>query len=285
MGLFDNPVTDFVGDVAGGVKDGFNATKDWVGDHGDDIIDGAGEALHTAAYGLQEVATAPINFNAHLVNGLTGKNILPEFELIGASDTARAVEDFVSPVTDVVNYADNLMLEFGHSALYSGLQMPYDGLSQLANKVIPGADPLPQLDLIEKPEDAPMWSPQWFAQKAGTAAGIAAPFLMTGGASGMIGLSSRLGRAEMALAGVSVTAESSLALRAASTATGLGTIGFGYGFATRESEPDGNFWLNRLENGAQQAFSVGGNSPFVQVGLLPGDKPVEEPTRASDRQP
>lgn len=285
MGLFDNPVTDFVGDVAGGVKDGFNGAKDWVGDHGDDIVGGVGEALHTAAYGLQEVATAPINFNAHLVNGLTGKNILPEIELIGASDTAKAVEDFVSPVTDVLNYGDNLMMEFGHSALYSGLQMPYDGLSQLTNKIIPGADPLPQLDIIERPEDAPAWSPQWFAQKAGTAAGIAAPFFLTGGATGMIGVGSRLGRAEMALAGVNVTAESSLALRAASTATGLGTLGFGYGFATRESEPEGNFWMNRLENGAQQTFSVGGNSPFVQAGLLPGDKPPEDQEPTADRDP
>jgi hypothetical protein len=284
MGFFD-PVTDFAGDVAGGVKDGFNAAKDWVGDHGDDIVDGVGEALHTAAYGLQEIATAPINFNAHLVNGLTGKNILPEIELIGPSDTAKAVEDFISPVTDVIDYGDNLVMEFGHSALYAGLQQPYDGLSQLTNKIIPGADPLPQLDIIERPEDAPMWSPQWFAQKAGTAAGIAAPFLLTGGATGMIGMGSRLGRAEMALAGVNVTAESSLALRGASTVAGLGTIGFGYGFATRESEPDGNFWVNRMENGAQQMFSVGGNSPFVQIGLVPEDKPVEEPGPSADRNP
>lgn len=255
MGIFGT-IEDFGGDAISGIKDVAGVVKDVVGESADDVANSAREALHTVAYGASVTATSPFNLNARMLNKMTGKDILPELEVIGASDTARKIGDFVEPVTDARDYIENLGGEFGHSGLYA-LQQPINGIGQIVNKVSP-VDFVPELHIIEKPEAAHTWSPVWFAQQAGMVPGTVAPLMVAGG--GMLSLGSRVGERTFAMAGVTVPQTGSTGLRIVSTLTGTASVGFGYGFVTKPSSGNDNFWVDRVESGALTVTSVGGQS-------------------------
>src|SRR5262245_1869192 len=99
------------------------------------IEHGASEALHTAAYAGSELTAAPLNITSKVVDGVTGKSVLPELHLVDEPQTVKDVKNAFRPELDALGYAGHLGAEFGHSALYYGGQEPINGLGQLFNKV------------------------------------------------------------------------------------------------------------------------------------------------------
>lgn len=70
-----------------------------------------------------------------------------------------------------------------HSAAFSGLQQPYNGLSQLVNRVS-GKQLLPDVQVIDAPKFAEFGSTAWHAQQIGGAIGMTVPFLFVNKAVG-----------------------------------------------------------------------------------------------------
>lgn len=68
--------------------------------------------------------------------------------------------------------------DFLQSAGYFGVQMPYDGVQQIANSVGIG---LPNAELVAAPKHADLGSANWFAQQAGAGLGMIPTFMVTHG--------------------------------------------------------------------------------------------------------
>ncbi len=251
----------FLGDAAGFVGDKAKDAGGFVADRAsdvknvvtDDIAPTGLEVFRTAAWAGSEMLASPVNHSAHMLSSITGKDV-PELHLVGKSDTVNAVEDKLAPVLNAVNYVDNLKDEFTQATAYAAVQQTVDGVSQLTNKVA-GTELIPHVDIIEKPEAAEKWSPEWLVQQGGLAVGTAAPILL-GGSS----IAARLGPRAMAMAGVEVTAESSAGVQLATKVAGSAPVSFGYNFLMRPSAQGENFWESRLTNGSIGAFLSGGQT-------------------------
>lgn len=285
MGIFGDAagwVGDRAEDAGGFVGDRAEDAGSFIGDRAEDgagfVADRAGdvkdfatgklapaglEAFRTAAWAGSEMLSSPINRSSQMLSTVTGKDI-PELHLVGKSDTVESVEDALSPVLDAKAYIDNLKGEFIHSTAYAGIQQTTDGVSQLVNKAA-GTELIPHVDIINKPEAAEKWSPEWFMQQAGTVTGTVAPVALGGS-----GLAARLGPRAMALAGVEVTAESSAGIQLASKLAGGAQVSFGYNFLMRPSEEGENFWLSRLQNGSVGAVMAGGQTALRTMGVVNG---------------
>lgn len=263
MGIFGD-AANFVGDKA-------SYAAGFVGDRAEDVKDFATgtlapvglEAFRNAAWGSSEMLAAPLNRSAHMLSAITGKD-LPELHLVGKSDTVEAVEETLAPVINAKNYVENLGEEFVQSASYAAIQKTTDGVSQLVNKAA-GTELIPHVDLIDKPQAAEKWSPEWFMQQGGNVAGTVAPV-----AFGGAGLAARLGPRAMSLAGVEVTAQSSAGIQLASKLAGGAQVSFGYNFLMQPSEQGENFWLSRLENGSVGAILGGGQTALRTLGIVNG---------------
>lgn len=77
--------------------------------------------------------------------------------------------------------------DFVHSAAYSAVQEPINGLTQIADAVL-HTKLLPNVQFISAPEQTQFGSANWHAQQVGGAAGMLLPFLLVGkGVKGLTG--------------------------------------------------------------------------------------------------
>lgn len=130
--------------------------------------------------------------------------------------------------------------EFLHSAAYSGLQSPIEGVSQLVNKVS-GREIVPQVHIVSAPKPAEFGSGNWHAQQLGGAVGMVAPFLLVNKAVGEV-----IGRPASAAEAAGLRYK---VLQA-------GTSGFLYDSLMRPVTPDeGNFFAARFRHGAVSAIT------------------------------
>lgn len=95
----------------------------------------------------------------------------------------------------------NLAELSGKSFVYSALQGPVDGLTEVVNHVT-ASKILPRLKLVEPPEQQPFGSKEWLATTVGSGFGMVAPFLLVKGSSakaltqlGRLGETSEIGAA------------------------------------------------------------------------------------------
>lgn len=158
-----------------------------------------------------------------------------------------------------------LPADFTRSLVYSAVDSPLQGSTQLWNHV-ENQNLAPPLELVNAPqEEKDVWTWRWHVQQAGSAIGMALPFMLVRGTLGLGGKaitsSARyLGMAKTVrlLEGPSLEALLPIANAAAS--------GYLYDFAfTSVTKEDGDFWAARRRNalngaltfGSQQAISAG----------------------------
>lgn len=141
----------------------------------------------------------------------------------------------------------SLAKEAGYSAVYTGVQSPAIGLSQLVSK-----DLAKSVEVIPPPTPADFGTAKWHAQVVGDAAGMLLPFLATRGAMKQAGMS-LVAKEEAMVAAGRLARVSNSAVIADSALTG-----FVYDFTTRpvNMEKD-NFWTDRAKNGLSGAMTFG----------------------------
>ncbi len=129
----------------------------------------------------------------------------------------------------------DLGVDFGRAAIYSGLQAPLTGVTQLIDEV---ADThlAKSMSFIAAPEHAKFGSADWHAQQLGGALGTVLPFLAIH-------------------KGVS-TAFKDTALLANPVSQGA-TSGLVFGTIFQPSNDDDNFWSSRLKNGVATGITFG----------------------------
>ncbi len=156
---------------------------------------------------------------------------------------------------------ETLAGEFGQAALYTGIQQPIDGFTQLVNHVS-GRELLPDVQLIDSPPPAAFGSADWFAEAAGTGVGVILPYLATSWATkklgGMMGASGILERMPMAAQVTGLVEASPLLGRTLTYAAPLakGALdGMIYGTLFQSSGSDKTFWRDRLVNGTTNALT------------------------------
>lgn len=129
----------------------------------------------------------------------------------------------------------DLGVDFGRAALYSGIQAPITGVSQLIDQV---ADThiSKSLSFISAPEHAEFGSADWHAQQLGGALGTVLPFLAI-----HKGMS---------------TAFKDTALLSNPISQGASS-GFVFGTIFQPSNDGANFWSSRLKNGVSTGITFG----------------------------
>jgi hypothetical protein len=73
--------------------------------------------------------------------------------------------------------SDNIVSEFLHSAAFSALQAPTNGAAELVDKSC-GTNLLPNVSLIERPQETRAFGSAWHAQQLGSIIGTTLPFLL-----------------------------------------------------------------------------------------------------------
>ncbi len=146
----------------------------------------------------------------------------------------------------------DLVKEGAHSALYSAIQSPLDGVTQMADRVL-NTSIMPSVQLIEAPTQSEFGSATWHAQQVGGAVGMILPYMaaakVTHGAFAEAGL-----KAESAMG----MGNMSLLSKGGAIAVAEGaTSGFLYEFAGRASDPQADFWSSRLKHGAVGGLTFG----------------------------
>ncbi len=156
-------------------------------------------------------------------------------------------EQFPGAVKTDTSLGD-LIEEFGHAALYSGIQAPVQGLTQLVDSKL-----AEQLTFIPPPEEAPFLSSRWHAQQAGSATGMLLPFMATRRTMKECGLSIAARHQSHFLRGGELIARSNKLLVADGAATG-----FACDFLMQPvSGQEGNFWMARTKHGITGSLTMG----------------------------
>lgn len=140
--------------------------------------------------------------------------------------------------------------EFLRSAAYTAVQMPYEGVSQVANKIA-GSTILPETE-ITRPEPAQPGSSRWLAQTAGTAVG-ALPWFMAIGKGVQLGANPFVTKLEGNAARLAGWKMSSTALATGEAAL----IGGIYSGVLQPSHDLNNFWADRATNATIGAATLG----------------------------
>lgn len=119
----------------------------------------------------------------------------------------------------------------GQALLYSAVQSPMDGVTQLVNKVAE-REVLPCPSLIDAPDPAKFGSKAWYAETIGSGLGMVAPYLLTEKVTG--GVKFKAPAAQMALTGAL------------------------YGMVlTPSTDPNRDFWEQRGVSAASAAITFG----------------------------
>ncbi len=129
----------------------------------------------------------------------------------------------------------DLGLDFGHAAIYSGIQAPLTGVTQLIDEVA-DTDLAKSLSFISAPEQAKFGSADWHAQQLGGALGTVIPFLAV-----HKGMSAAF-------------ADTALLSDPISQAATSGLI---FGSVFQPSNHGDNFWSSRLKNGVSTGITFG----------------------------
>ncbi len=129
----------------------------------------------------------------------------------------------------------DLGVDFGHAAIYSGIQAPLTGVTQLIDEV---ADThlSKSLSFISAPEKAKFGSADWHAQQLGGALGTVIPFLAV-----HKGMSAAFGDTALLSNPISQGA----------------TSGLIFGSVFQPTSDGENFWSSRLKNGASTGITFG----------------------------
>lgn len=152
--------------------------------------------------------------------------------------------------------------ELIHSAAYSGVQKPIQGLAQIADNTL-GSKILPAVEFMNAPKEAAFNSSQWYAQTIGNGFGSLLPFLVTHKV--LFGSSARGELAAETKAGLQQAGKAEIA-KAASSGIGLSlkesaVVGFTNDFLMRpveganKDEVSKNFWTKRAAGGLEGAIS------------------------------
>ncbi len=151
----------------------------------------------------------------------------------------------------------NLAELSGKSFVYSALQAPVDGLTEVVNHIT-ASKILPRLKLVEPPEQQPFASKEWLATTIGSGFGMVAPFLLVKGSSakaltqlGRMGETSEIGAAlvrTISLSQAEATSVSRLAntVRFVAPSAKMALDGAIYGsLLTPNSDSSKGFWEQR----------------------------------------
>ncbi len=145
----------------------------------------------------------------------------------------------------------NFVGEGARSALYSAVQSPLDGLSQMVDVAL-DTSIMPTVQLIDAPAPSEFGSARWHAQQIGGAVGMVLPFMVAAKAT----------RAAFAQTGLKTrsAAGSILLSKSCGTAVAEGAISGGlYEFFVRTSDQTHghSFWMSRLKHGVVGALTFG----------------------------
>ncbi|MDZ4833305.1 MAG: hypothetical protein SGJ27_05845 [Candidatus Melainabacteria bacterium] len=145
----------------------------------------------------------------------------------------------------------DLGLELGHSALYSGVQAPVIGVSQLVDK---GFDTklATSLDYLPAPEHEEFGTARWHAQTLGGAGGMVLPFMLTRGALKSSGLTFAARTEATMVASSRLMTASNAAIIADGALTG-----FAYDFVLTPVQKGDDFWTSRRNHGLTGAATFG----------------------------
>lgn len=150
------------------------------------------------------------------------------------SNLPRENRDRSTSTSDHLSLLD-VAVDFGHSAIYSGIQAPVTGFTQLIDKGL-GTDLAGATALISAPRDSKFGTLDWHAQQVGGAIGMVLPFLaihkVVGAAAG----------------------DSAFFSRPVATAT---SSGFLYGTVFQPSDSQGNFLGSRIKHGLVGGITFG----------------------------
>lgn len=157
------------------------------------------------------------------------------------------------PMEQSSSFGD-LVREGAHSALYSAVQSPLDGVTQMADRVF-DTSLLPSVQLVEPPRQSEFGSAEWHAQQVGGAVGMVLPYMVAVKAT----------RAAFAEAGVKTEARLgvgnvSLLSKSGGVAVAEGaTSGCLYEFFGRASDPThgDSFWASRAKHAIGGALTFG----------------------------
>lgn len=163
----------------------------------------------------------------------------------------------------------NLAELSGKSFVYSALQGPVDGLTEVVNHVT-ASKILPRLKLVEPPEQQPFGSKEWLATTVGSGFGMVAPFLLVKGSSakaltqlGRLGETSEIGAAlvrTISLSQAEATSVGRLAntVRFVAPSAKMALDGAAYGsLLTPSSDLNKGFWEQRGIAAASSAMTFG----------------------------
>jgi hypothetical protein len=209
----------------------------------------------------------PVSLAANAVHHLAGEAQKLETSMPqdGAMGVLRQGVGFTAASLNLVDIADR-------SFLYSAIQQPISGVSQLVNHVA-GGEVLPEVKLVAPPPEAKFGTAEWWASTIGMGAGMAVPFMMTDGA---VGLATGIGKAEsLPLAArfirpMSMAVEDlPLATRMASMGGRAALSGSIYGLVFTPSREDGDFWTQRGINSLTTGLTFGVQATAA-TGLLRG---------------
>ncbi len=161
----------------------------------------------------------------------------------------------------------------GQALLYSAIQSPMEGVTQLVNRVA-DRDVLPCPQWIDAPEQASFGSKAWFAETIGSGLGMVAPFLLTEKISGGMLNKAGLLQEEATLGTLSKTELGTLnkagllsdntagrlegLMKFAVPASRMAVAGALYGMVlTPSTDPTRDFWEQRGVSAASSAITFG----------------------------
>lgn len=148
----------------------------------------------------------------------------------------------------------DLVREGAHSALYSAVQSPLDGVTQMADRVF-DTSLLPAVQLIEAPKQSEFGSATWHAQQVGGAVGMVLPYMVAAKATRAAFVEAGLkAEATMGVGNISLLSKSG----AVAVAEGAVSGGL-YEFLGRASDPThgDSFWESRVKHAAAGALTFG----------------------------
>lgn len=156
----------------------------------------------------------------------------------------------------------------GQALLYSAIQSPMEGVTQLVNKVA-DRDVLPCPQLIDAPEKADFGSKAWFAETIGSGLGMVGPFLLTEKVSGRMLNRAGLLQEEATLSELGTLNKAGLlsdntagrlegSMKFAVPASRMAVAGALYGMVlTPSTDPTRDFWEQRGVSAASSAITFG----------------------------
>lgn len=154
------------------------------------------------------------------------------------SDTARDVSAHQQNSAESAPSRANLLdisVDFVHSAVYSGIQAPLTGASQIVDEIA-GTHVSKALSFISAPHEAKFGSADWHAQQLGGAVGTVLPYLAV-----HKGVSASFG-------------DSAIMSNPIAQGASSGII---FGTVFQPSQTGDNFWSSRMKNGITSGVTFG----------------------------